>query len=189
MLINEGKYKARVVRAVLTEAGQDKKPVIEITAELTGGDVAEPVQLSKTFWLGEEIDTYDEDKRAEWVVSIEKLRKIGFDGDDITQLDSCIGFVGVAGVKNKPNKNGGGSHSTISWIGPEMGAKPMDASKAKSFAEQMKARIRAVEGGNRPAPNNRPTPIARPAPTRTQPQSRPAPQESFTAPDDGEIPF
>lgn len=181
MLINEGKYQAKVIAAVLTEAGEDKKPVIEITAELTGNGLNEPVSLSKTFWLGEQKDEYDEQGRAEWAVSLERLRKIGFTGDDIAQLDSCVGFVGVAGVKTKTSKNGQ-KYSALSWIDRANTAKPMEAAKAKSFAEQMKARIKSVEGSNRPAP------AARPAPTRTPPKAA-APQPEFTAPDDSEIPF
>lgn len=180
MLINEGKYQAKVTAAVLTEAGQDKKPVIEITAELTGNGLNEPVSLSKTFWLGEQKDEYDEQGRAEWVVSLERLRKIGFTGDDIAQLDSCVGFVGVAGVKTKTGRNGQ-PYSVMSWIDRASTAKPMEAAKARNFADEMKARIRAVEGSNRPAPA--------PRAAAQRPQARPAAQPEFTAPDDSEIPF
>lgn len=177
MLIKEGKYQAKVTAAVLGEAGQDKKPVIEITADVMGNGLEEPVSLTKTFWLGEEPDKYDDQRRPEWVVSLERLRKIGFTGDDIAQLDSVVGFVGVAGVKTKPGKN----YSIISWIDEASGAPPMAAAKAKSFAEQMKARIKSVESGNRPAPA--------PRPAAQRPQARPAPQPESNAPDDSEIPF
>lgn len=187
MQITEGKYAARVVNAVLTEtSGDDKQPVIEVTVELTGNGLDAPVELSKSYYLSERPDEYN-DNKPEWAVSLERLRKLGFAGDDITQLESVIGFVGVAGVKNKVSKKGA-AYSVVSWIDRENAqqAKPMESTKAKSFAAQMKAKMQAAglsSGASAPRPQAR---AAQP-PVRTQPKPKPA--DDFTAPDETDVPF
>ena len=187
MHINEGTYDARVINAVLTETkGENPQPVIEVVVELTGNGLEQPVELSKTYWLDDEPDQFNDGKPG-WQVSLEKLRAIGFAGDDINELSSIIGFVGKAGVKNKSSKTNA-VYSSVSWIGKALGAKPMDAGKAKNFAAQMKAKIAATSH----AATTRPAP--RPASQRTQPQpQRPAQNKpaapSFTDPDTGDVPF
>jgi hypothetical protein len=186
MHINEGTYDARVINAVLTETkGEDPQPVIEVVVELTGNGLEQPVELSKTYWLDDRPDQYNDNKPG-WQVSLEKLRDIGFAGDDINELSSVIGFVGKAGIKNKSKNDV--VYSNVSWIGKALGAKPMDTAKAKNFAAQMKAKIAATS----PATTSRPAP--RPAPQRTQPQpQRPAQSKpaapNFTDPDTGDVPF
>lgn len=182
MLINEGTYDARITAATLTETKpQDGagKPVIEVIVELTGGGLDQPVELAKTYWLGEEPDSYNNGK-PEWQVSLERLKELGFEGTDITQLGGLIGFVGKAGVKNKTGKNGA-AYSAVSWIGKALGSKPMDPSRAQGFAAKMKARIAAMGGGGGAAP----APSARPAATRTQPKAAPP----IVEPDDTDVPF
>lgn len=188
MQINEGTYDARVTRATLTETqSDDPKPVIEVVVELTGNGLETPVELAKSYYLGEEPDSYN-DNKPEWQVSLDRLRILGFSGDDITQLDSCVGFVGKAGVKNKVSKKGT-AYSAVSWIDKanDYAAKPMEQNRAKNFAQLMKARIQST-GSAQPKPAPRPT-QARPAqpPVRTQPKPKPA--EDFTAPDESDIPF
>lgn len=178
MEINEGTYDARVVNAVLTESkGDDPQPVIEVVVELTGNGLEGPVELSKTYWLGDRLDEYNNNK-PDWQVSLDRLREIGFAGDDINELGSLVGFVGKAGVKNK-SKNGT-VYSNISWIGKALGPKPMDKAKAKNFAAQMKAKIAATS--TTPAPASR-------APQRTQPKPAAKPAPAVSEEDMGDLPF
>ncbi len=191
MQINEGRYAARIIAAVLTEtSGDDKQPVIDVTVELTGNGLEAPVELSKSFYLSDRPDEYN-DNKPEWAVSIERLKKLGFVGDNIEQLDSIIGFVGVAGVKNKTSKKGT-VYSAVSWIDRENAqqAKPMEPVKAKSFAAAMKAKMQAagLAGSSAPRPQstaNRPA-QQRPAPQR---QAKPAAEPDFIEPDSSDIPF
>lgn len=180
MQINEGTYDARIIKATLTEtkpSAGDPTPIVELIVELTGGALEEPVELAKAYWLGDKID--EKHNEAEWKVSIQKLREFGFEGDDVTQLGSIVGFVGKAGVINKTKNNA--TSSTIQWIGKAFGSKPMDPSRAQGFAAKMKARIAAMGGGAASAPS------ARPVPTRTQP--KPAAQAFAVEPDDTDVPF
>lgn len=181
MDIVEGKHQCRITGAQLTEAQTSPpKPVIEVVADVWGGpsgiEETAPVSIKKTYWLGDNVDAYDEQKRPEWQVSLEKLRKLGFKGDDITQLASLVGFAGACGVKIK---NG---YADLAWIGTD-GAKlspAMPAAKAASFAEQMKARIQAMGPAKTGGPPQR---------TQPKPASKPAVEPDFTAPDTSDVPF
>jgi hypothetical protein len=192
MQINEGTYDARVLSATLTETkNEDPQPVIEVIIEVTGNGLENPVELAKSYYLSDRPDEYN-DNKPEWQVSLERLRDIGFKGADISQLGSCVGFVGKAGVKNKTSKRGT-AYSAVSWIGRALQAKPMEQAKAKGFAERMKARIQAMEGGR---PAAAPAAAQRPAQRAQAPQQRPAqrqqpapPAPDFNAPDDSEVPF
>lgn len=189
MLINEGTYDARIINAVLTEKGEEKNPVIELTVEITGNGLESPAELSKTFWFGEKLDEYNENK-PEWQVSFERLRELGFVGEDISDMSAVIGFTGRCGVKNKSGKNG--AYSVVTWIG-RSGSKPMPANKAASFADQMRARLAAMNGGKAaPQASARPA-QQRPAQPAQRPAQRPAPQakavEDFSAPDTSDVPF
>lgn len=179
MQIKEGTYDARIIKATLTEtkpSAGDPTPIIEVIVELTVPDHDQPVEFSKGYWLGDKID--EKHGKEEWKVSVESLRKIGFEGNDVAQLDSLIGFVGKAGVLSK-TKNGT-TYSVVTWIGKALGSKPMDPSRAQGFAAKMKARLAAMSaGGAAPAPS------ARPVPTRTQPKPAPA----IVEPDDTDVPF
>lgn len=191
MLINEGTYDARITDATLTEKGEEKKPVIELTIEVTGNGLESPVTLSKTYWFGEEPDQYNEGKR-EWQVSVERLRELGFVGDDISDLSAVVGFVGRCGVKNKTGTSG--AYSVVSWVG-KGGAKPMAQAKAASFAEQMKAKIRALSDAKPAQPAAQAAARPAQAAQRTQPRpaqrpaQKPAPEPDFNEPDTSDVPF
>ncbi len=180
MQINEGRYRAKIIAAVLTEtSGEERQPVIDVTVELTGNGLEAPVKLSKSYYLSDRPDPYN-DNKPEWAVSIERLKKLGFKGDDIDQLESVVGFVGVAGVKNKTSKSGT-IYSVVSWIDSESAqAKPMERAKAKSFAAAMKAKMQAAGAGSSAPRSTANRPVQQPAqPWQAKPEDE----------TDSEIPF
>jgi hypothetical protein len=189
MLINEGKYDARVTKAVLTETtSDDPQPVIEITVELTGKDLKSPVELSKSYYLSDRPDEKN-DNKPEWQVSLDRLRILGFEGDDITQLDSVVGFVGVAGVNSRTSKKGT-AYSAVSWIDKAntFAAKPMEVSKAKNFAALMKARLQASSATPKPAPRASQPQQRLQQLQCMQPKAKPA-EPDYNAPDESDVPF
>lgn len=134
----KGKYKGRAKTWGLGETSKgDPQVAVEFTIPVEGGDPA------LRTWYG-----YFTDKTADR--TIESLRTCGWKGDDLSDLTGLDANEVELVIDEEEYPVGSGKmRDKVEWINKlSSGAilkTPMSEDKAKSFAAQMKARIRAFD--------------------------------------------
>lgn len=131
-------FLARAKRAVLSETNNGRE-YVAIDFET----VDEPKRIYQwSGWFGED---YGKDNKSTTERTIEALRRCGWKGNDISDLSSVLGVDCDITIKAEEYK--GVQQVKVAFISlPGEGgfkAKPLDASKAKSFAKSI-----AAQAGN-----------------------------------------
>ena len=149
-IVPKGKYRARAREWVLTEIGEKGTPAVAV--EFVFSDES----LGSIRWDGWLSD-------AAFDRTIESLRHCGWTGDDLSDLDG-LDANEVELVVEDDDYNGK-TYSKVKWVnraGSLAHKSPLTGDKAKFFAKQMQARIRALDA-SKPAPGPRTAPKAQSA--------------------------
>lgn len=146
-LIPENIYRMKVVRAEFGETTGKGTPYARLTLELQDAGEHTNRRVSKDLWFTDKT----------WAKSVETLRALGWQGDDITSLQSVLNAVGVGKVVQEVMTDRDGQVKTdpqgnalyrneVAWIGKDNAPKAMEAGKLSSFRELMRARIQQLGG-------------------------------------------
>lgn len=162
-LIAENIYQVKCVRAEAGESAVKGTPYVRVTLELQDDGAFKGRRLSKDLWFSDKT----------WEKSLEAMRALGHQGEDVTALEGMVasGTVAVAKVVHEMAKNKDDSikvdeeghaiyYNEVAWIGvPRAGLAPpkaMEAGKLSSFRELMKARIQQLGGAGANGGNPKP---------------------------------
>lgn len=152
-LIPENIYNTKITRAEIGETSTGK-PFVRLHLQLTTEGEFQNRQTVKDLYLSD----------AAWEKSVETLKKLGFVGEDINAVTTLAGKTCVAKIVIKAQTNKDNTVRTdangevlykneVAWVGTDNSAKPMEATKAATFAEKMRARLQSMNsGGTTPAP-------------------------------------
>lgn len=152
-LIPENVYRLKVVRAEFGETTGKGTPYARVTVEIVDEGEHAGRRVAKDLWFTDKT----------WSKSVETLRALGWQGDDITALQSIIGALGVGKVVQelvtdrdgqvKTNPQGNAIYrNEVAWLGKDNAPKAMEAGKLSSFRELMRARIQQLGGAPASAP-------------------------------------
>jgi hypothetical protein len=149
MAIPDGKYRARGVAAALSEAGTGTKQVV-VELELLDVDPGEAGD-NRHWWYG-----YFSDRA--WERTVEALRALGWEGDDLSDLSGINRSEVFAVLKTEVYE--GSPNQKVAFIN-KLGDLPvknqLSADQAKVFAAEMRGKIRAFDSsGGRPKNNGSP---------------------------------
>lgn len=134
-LIPAGNYNAKALSASLSQTSKGD-PQLEIRCEITEGDLA-----------GSNITYFGYFSEKALPITFKAMRTAGWQGDNVEDLTSINGGeISIAVIQDTYN---GKTKNKIAWINPKR-ASPLDASKAKTFADQMREKLRALEGNSKP---------------------------------------
>lgn len=180
-LIPEGTWRCRGVSYALGYTSQNGEQVgVEIQLL---PDQHEDVDGRHITWYGQ----FSE--KAE-PFTLKTLRTLGWQGDDVSNLDSIVDGPECEAVIQHEQDLQGEWRARVRFINPlgaggvAMRAK-MTAEQAKAFAERMRGRVLAMNkapAATAPAPTPTPTPASKP-------KSRAAQAAAVQPPDDDNIPF
>jgi hypothetical protein len=148
-MLEAGRYKARGVEAALGVAKTGTEQ-IAVLVEVTEG----PDAGAQITWYG-----FFTEKTTER--TLESLRHLGWEGDDLTELDGITANVVSIVVEHEEDQRTGEPRARVKWINGPGGLAMkdrMDPGTAKAFAQRMKGAAVASRGGAapRPAGNGRP---------------------------------
>lgn len=165
-----GQYRAAVVDAVLAETATGKE-YVAVRFRFAGGPLD-----------GKEITAEKYLTDRAWEYSLKDLRTCGWAGDNVNDLSSMTGTEVMVTIKHEDvtdregrpkfgNDGKPAKRARVQWINP-IRVKAMEADKATSFAERMRARVREFDAKNPPPANgDEPAPAPAPAAARTPPAS------------------
>ncbi|NBW08796.1 MAG: hypothetical protein EBR82_12305 [Caulobacteraceae bacterium] len=163
-MVTAGKYRAKAVEAVVTQAGEKQTPLAKVVFELVEGQFAgERVEWDG--WLTEKA-------RAR---TFEGLALCGWDGDtsreDWDQLPGALTHEVIVDCKQETFTTRSGESRTavkVAWVNPLRSApKPVDRNFLKTFGAQVRGEALAVAkriGGTAAAAPAPAKPVRKPAP-------------------------
>src|SRR5689334_5227479 len=128
-MIAEGDYEGRAVSAVLCETKAGREQVaVEFALE----------NNRRITWFGFFGDKVDNGGKTLTERTIESLRAIGWDGDDLTDLSTARGVASLVIGHEEYNGKTTPKVKFVNRLGGGFKPKAMDERKAMSFAERMK---------------------------------------------------
>ena len=142
-MLAEGKYTARAIEwSQVTQHEETGNEEIRVLFGLEGGQTIT--------WRG-----YFTEKTAER--TIESLRYMGWQGDDITNVDGLDANEVQLVIKHEEYQ--GKTQVKVAWVNRLSGVfvgTPMDASRKQAFAQRMKGLVLATKGAAGAAPTRAP---------------------------------
>ncbi len=139
-------FLARAKRAVLSET-KNGREYVAIDFET----VDAPKRVYQ--WSGYFGDDYGKDNKSTTERTIEALRRCGWQGDKVTDLSSVLGV--DCDITIKTEEYNGQQQTKVAFINlPGEGgfkAKPLESSRAASFAKSIEAQARNIKAVPRPA--------------------------------------
>lgn len=146
-LISKGRHMARPVSIQFGYAGEDDKPQAVVLFDIVGEN--DP-------YAGWSITAFCFLHDKSWERSIESFRHMGWTGDDLEELPALCeqGQLGDVEIVVEHEQYKGEWSAKVKWINKPGGGmvnlkKPMEGSALKSFASQMRGKIRTVPAGGR----------------------------------------
>lgn len=157
-LIPENVYRLKVVRAEFGETTGKGTPYARVTVELLDAGEYTGRRVGKDLWFTDKT----------WAKSVETLRALNWQGDDITDLQSVIDAVGVGKIVQEVITDRDGQVKTdpqgvalyrneVAWLGKDNAPKAMEPAKLSSFRDLMRARIQQLGGAPAGAPTTKAT--------------------------------
>ena len=146
-MLRNGKYPARAIGAALGFT-RNNSPQIAVELQITEGESAGQTIT----WFG-----YFTEKTEER--TLESLRTLGWQGDDLDKLDTVTGDCSIV-VEQETWE--GKTSAKVQWINKVGGglalSAPMDAGAARAFAERMKGKVIASrQASGTQTPSSKPT--------------------------------
>lgn len=141
-MLNQGKYPARATQWDLGFASTGSEQ-IAVLFEITAGEE-----------LGRSITWYGYFTDATYERTVESLRTMGWQGNDLATIDGLDAHEVQIVVEHEPDDKGGPPRARVKWVnklGGSLALKTvMDDRQKQEFARKMKAKLLAM-GGGKPA--------------------------------------
>ena len=166
MFKSEGTYQVTITKAELAEPKFAPPPAFDVCLQVTGDDG------QSDWWRGEVSSAYGKGNakdRTQAQLTMETLRRVGYQGQDLSQIGSLVGVKTTATVV-ATEKNGKTYHN-VRYLG-DAGDAPV-AIDPQTIAQ----RIAAIFGGQAPAPQAMPQQFAQPQQQQGWPQHVAMPQQ------------
>lgn len=186
-MIPEGTYRAQrrntpdAIR--LVESGNKGTPGVEIDLRITEEGPQKGAAITDTGWLTDKA----------WKYAIERLRLLGWTGDDLSEIPDLVargGLTNEVELVIVHEDYEGRKRPRVKFMNPVGGgrAKTMDRAALKSFAQRWKASVASVPApdGSAPASSSSTAPPPRDSHPHAPGNSGPPPADGFG---DDDIPF